>query len=275
MEFRPATHPEDARGYDTQRLRARYHVARIFTPGVLKTVYAYEDRMVVGGACPQGELRLGEAEEVGAKYFLERRELATINIGAKGSVRVDGAEYAMDHFDGLYVGLGAKEVSFKSADPGTPAKFYFNSTPAQHGYPTTKIEFKKLKAVSYGSEETASKRSIYSYVVPGAVESCQLTMGLTMLEKNNVWNTMPPHLHDRRMEVYFYFDLPDDAVVFHFMGRPDETRHIVVRNEEAVLSPCWSLHSGVGTRNYTFIWGMGGENKIVPDVKGQPMASLR
>jgi len=275
MEFRPATHPDDARGYDTQRLRERYHIGPLFSPGALKTVYSYEDRVIVGGACPTGELPLGEAEELGAQYFLERRELAAINIGGKGSIAADGQEYALERFDGLYVGLGTKQVSFKSADAGKPAKFYFNSTPAQHKYPTTRIEFKKLKAGSYGSEETASKRSIYSYVVPGAVESCQLTMGMTMLDKNNVWNTMPPHLHGRRMEVYFYFDLPEDALVFHFMGRPDETRHIVMRNEEAVLSPSWSLHSGAGTRNYIFIWGMGGENKIVPDVNAKPVASLR
>ena len=275
MEFRHTAHPRDVKNYDTDRLREEYHVPGVFEPGKMKTVYTFEDRMIIGGACPREELSLDDGQEIGAEYFLERRELGTINIGGRGSVEVDGKEYDLDTYDGLYVGLGAKIVKFKSADPENIAKFYFNSTPAHRSYPTTKIELKKLKPGDFGSVETSSKRRIYLHISPANLETCQLVMGLTMLEQNSVWNTMPCHLHDRRMEAYFYFNLPKDALVFHFMGEPKETRHIVVRNEEAVISPSWSIHSGAGTQSYCFIWGMGGENRTVTDVEAQSMDYIK
>jgi 4-deoxy-L-threo-5-hexosulose-uronate ketol-isomerase len=275
MEFKHTAHPRDVKNYDTDRLREEYHVPSVFEPGKVKTVYTYEDRMIIGGACPQEELPLDCEQEIGVEYFLERREMGAINIGGRGSIEVDGNEYTLDTYDGMYVGLGSKAVTFKSADPDRIAKFYFNSTPAHKNYPTTKIEFKKLKQGNYGSLETSSKRRIYQHISPSNLETCQLVMGLTMLEQNNVWNTMPCHLHDRRMEAYFYFNLPEDALVFHFMGEPNETRHIVVRNEEAVISPSWSIHSGAGTHSYCFIWGMGGENRTVTDVKAQSMDYIK
>jgi 4-deoxy-L-threo-5-hexosulose-uronate ketol-isomerase len=275
MEFRFSAHPEDAKKYTTSRLRQEYHVANVFEPDALRMVYSYDDRMILGGACPRKELRLGEEKEVGAEYFLERRELGAINIGGRGSVEVDGQEYTLETLDGLYIGMGAKEVKFRSEDPEKCAKFYFNSTTAHERHPTVKIALKELEPGQFGSPEQSNKRRIYKFITPGLVESSQLTMGMTILEECNVWNTMPCHLHDRRMEVYFYFNLPADALVFHFMGEPSETRHIVVRNEEAVLSPSWSIHSGAGTSNYIFIWGMGGENKIVTDVEAQTMDCLR
>ena len=275
MEFRFTAHPRDVKNYDADRLRAEYHVPSVFEPGKVKTVYTYDDRMIIGGSCPLGELALEGEQEIGVDYFLERREMGAINVGGRGSIEVDGNEYALDTYDGLYIGMGAKKVIFRSADPERSAKFYFNSTPAHKSCRTTRIEHKKLKPGDFGSAETSSKRRIYQHISPGITDSCQLVMGLTMLEPNNVWNTMPCHLHDRRMEAYFYFNLPDDALVFHFMGEPNETRHIVVRNEEAVISPSWSIHSGAGTHSYCFIWGMGGENKVVTDVRAQPMVEIK
>ena len=212
---------------------------------------------------------------MGVDYFLERRELGIINIGGKAIITIDGTEYELKEKDGLYVGKGNKEVSFKSVNPEEPAKLYINSVPAHKEYETVKIDIEKANPVRLGDNKTLNKRTIYQYVHPNVCESCQLLMGLTMLEPGNAWNTMPCHTHERRMEVYFYFDMDEDTRVFHLMGEPTETRHLVVKNEECVISPSWSIHSGVGTSNYTFIWGMCGENKTFDDMDHISMDILR
>lgn len=276
MEVRNAWNPNDVKHYTTEKLREEFLIPELFIPGEVKMVYSHVDRIIVGGVCPSGKvLALEAGKEIGADYFLERRELGIINIGGKGTVTVDGQEYTLEARDGLYVGKGAKEVAFSSADSSNPAKFYFNSAPAHTTYPIVKIEISKAQPLKLGSLEESNKRTIYQYIHPNVCQSCQLLMGMTILEPNNVWNTMPCHTHDRRMEVYFYFDMPEDAVVFHYMGEPNETRHIVMRNEQAVISPSWSIHSGVGTKNYTFIWGMVGENQTFTDMDAVPMSELK
>ncbi|NLM50647.1 MAG: 5-dehydro-4-deoxy-D-glucuronate isomerase [Clostridiaceae bacterium] len=276
MEIRYSTHCEDAKHYTTDRLRKEFLIQNLFVCDEIKMVYSHIDRIIVGGVKPvEKTLYLEAGKELGVSYFLERRELGIINIGGKGTVILDGQEYELNNKDGLYVGMGTKEVGFKSADKNNPAKFYFNSAPAHTTYPTVKIDITKANARKLGSDEQSNKRTIYQYIHPDVLKTCQLTMGLTMLEPNNMWNTMPCHTHERRMEVYLYFDLPDDSVVFHLMGEPNETRHIVVRNEEAVISPSWSIHSGVGTHNYTFIWGMVGENQTFDDMDHVNMKDLR
>ncbi|MBZ4647346.1 MAG: 4-deoxy-L-threo-5-hexosulose-uronate ketol-isomerase [Petroclostridium sp.] len=275
MEIRYAANPTDAKNYTTERLRQDFLIQGLFIPGEIKMVYSHVDRIIVGGVCPTQPIKLEAGKEIGADYFLERREIGIINIGAKGIVTVDGTEYTLEARDGLYIGMGAKDVVFSSADSSNPAKFYFNSAPAHTSYPTVKIEISNANPIHLGSLEESNKRTIYQYVHPKVLKSCQLLMGMTVLEPNNVWNTMPCHTHDRRMEVYLYFDMPEEAVVFHLMGEPNETRHIVMRNEEAVISPSWSIHSGVGTRNYTFIWGMVGENQTFTDMDAVPMNELK
>ena len=213
--------------------------------------------------------------ELGVDYFLERRELGVINIGGPGTVILDGEEYDLYYKDGLYAGMGIKEVSFKSDDPANPAKFYLNSAPAHHTYPTLKITMEMANKRPLGSVEGCNKRVINQYIHPEVCQSCQLVMGMTSLEVGSNWNTMPCHTHERRMEVYLYFELGEDDVVFHMMGEPQETRHLVMRNEEAVISPSWSIHSGVGTKNYTFIWGMVGENQTFDDMDDVDMKDIR
>ncbi|HEX3047605.1 MAG TPA: 5-dehydro-4-deoxy-D-glucuronate isomerase [Bacillota bacterium] len=276
MEVRNATNPNDVKTYTTEKLRAEFLIPNLFTQDKMKMVYSHIDRIITGGVLPVKETPTLEAgKEIGANYFLERREIGIINVGAPGTVTVDGQPYALAFRDGLYIGKGAKNVAFSSQDPKNPAKFYFNSAPAHQTYPTQKIEITKTEPSHLGSLSESNERTIYKYIHPQGVQSCQLVMGMTILEPNNIWNTMPCHTHDRRMEVYFYFNLPQDAVVFHMMGEPDETRHIVVRNEEAVISPSWSIHSGVGTKNYTFIWGMVGENQTFSDMDGVKMQDLK
>ena len=239
-------------------------------------VYSHIDRIIVGGVCPaDGKLELTVTKELGVDFFLQRREMGIINIGPKGAVSVDGEEYVLERKECLYVGMGAREVAFKSADKGNPSKFYFNSTPAHVAYPHARLSLKDARRVNLGSPDTANVRTIYQFIHPEVLKSCQLVMGLTVLEPNSVWNTMPCHTHDRRMEVYLYFDLPDDSLVLHLLGEPQETRHIVVRNEQAVISPSWSIHSGVGTSNYSFIWGMAGENQTFTDMDEVPMSELK
>lgn len=275
MEVRYPAHPEDFKQLTTEKLRQDYLIEDLFAPGNTRLVYSHVDRIIVGGVCPASEtISLEGGKQLGAEYFLERREMGVINIGGKGTFSIDGTDYVLDSRDGLYVGMGAKELSFSSADPNTPAKFYFNSAPAHHSYPTKKVGLNDAKQVHLGSLEESNTRTIYQYVHPAVLESCQLVMGLTILEPNNVWNTMPCHTHERRMEVYLYFDLPENAAVFHFTGEPNETRHIIVRNEQAVISPSYSIHSGVGTTNYTFIWGMVGENQTFTDMDHVPMNDL-
>ena len=276
MRNRYANSPKDSKRYDTEELRENYLVEDIFKDDQIELVYSHVDRIIFGGIKPvYKELKLEAGKEMGVDYFLERRELGIINIGGKAIVTIDGTEYELKEKDGLYVGKGNKEVSFKSVNPEEPAKLYVNSVPAHKEYETVKIDIEKANPVRLGDNKTLNKRTIYQYVHPNVCESCQLLMGLTMLEPGNAWNTMPCHTHERRMEVYFYFDMDEDTRVFHLMGEPTETRHLVVKNEECVISPSWSIHSGVGTSNYTFIWGMCGENKTFDDMDHISMDILR
>ena len=276
MRNRYANNPKDSKRYDTEELRENYLVEDIFKDDQIELVYSHVDRIIFGGIKPvYKELKLEAGKEMGVDYFLERRELGIINIGGKAIVTIDGTEYELKEKDGLYVGKGNKEVSFKSVNPEEPAKLYVNSVPAHKEYETVKIDIEKANPVRLGDNKTLNKRTIYQYVHPNVCESCQLLMGLTMLEPGNAWNTMPCHTHERRMEVYFYFDMDEDTRVFHLMGETTETRHLVVKNEECVISPSWSIHSGVGTSNYTFIWGMCGENKTFDDMDHISMYILR
>jgi 4-deoxy-L-threo-5-hexosulose-uronate ketol-isomerase len=275
IDIRHPANPEDAKQYTTERLRKDFLIQDLFVPGKVRLVYSHVDRVVTGGVCPVQPVALEASKEFGVDYFLQRREMGVINVGPSGIVVVDGTEYELAKSDGLYIGMGAKSVSFQSADAGKPAKFYFVSSPAHKTYPTTKILKKDITPVNLGSIDQSNERSIYKYIVPGGVPSCQLVMGMTSLKPGNMWNSMPCHTHARRMEVYFYFDLPEDGVVFHLMGEPDETRHIVMRNDEAVISPSWSIHSGVGTKSYTFIWGMAGENQNFDDMDHVAMSQIK
>lgn len=278
MELRTAASPKDVKFYTTQRLREEFLIQGMFPADEIKLVYSHIDRIITGSAMPvKKELWLMAGEELRAEYFLQRREMGVINIGGAGRITVDGKVYEVAPRDGMYIGRGKKEVSFSSADENQPAKFYINSAPAHTSYPTVLIKregipsedvviIKDENKVELGTLEESNHRTICKYILPGQVESCQLEMGMTSLEPGSVWNTMPCHTHDRRMEVYLYFDMPEDAFVMHYMGEPQETRHLVVRNEEAVISPSWSIHAGSGSRNYTFIWGMVGENQNFDDM---------
>ena len=276
MELRTASSPRDVKTYDTARLREEFLIQDLFRPDEVKMVYSHIDRIITGAAMPVNKaLTLAAGEELRAEYFLQRREMGIINIGGAGKVTVDGTAYTLRHRDGIYVGRGCKDIVLESVDSAQPAKFYFNSTPAHKAYPTVYIRPEDCVNVELGSLEQSNHRNICKYILPGQVESCQLVMGMTTLRPGSVWNTMPCHTHDRRMEVYLYFDLPEDAFVMHYMGEPTETRHIVVRNEEAVISPSWSIHSGSGTQAYTFIWGMAGENQDFDDMDGCAMKDLK
>ena len=275
MEIRNPVHPQDFKSYTTEKIRQEFLIQRLFTPGEIRLVYSHFDRMIVGGACPDKDLKLEASKEIGANFFLERREMGIVNVGPKGTVSVDGGKYVLETRDGLYVGMGSKEVIFSSEDHLHPARFYLNSSPAHAKYPTMKIGLKDAEKTHLGSPSESNVRTINKYIHPNGAKSCQLVMGMTLLEPGSVWNSMPCHTHERRMEVYFYCNLPDNAVVFHLMGEPEETRHIVVRNEEAVISPSWSIHSGAGTSNYAFIWGMIGENQTFTDMDAVAMGRLR
>lgn len=275
MELRTASSPKDVKHYTTDRLREEFLIQDLFKVDELKTIYSHIDRIIVGSAVPTKEMKLTAGDEIRAEYFLQRREMGIINIGGKGTVTVDGTVYELDYKDGMYIGMGSKDILFNSADPSNPAKFYFNSAPAHTTYPTVLIKPEDCVSVELGSLEESNHRVIRKYILPGQVESCQLVMGMTSLKPGSVWNTMPCHTHDRRMEVYLYFEMPEDALVFHYMGEPTETRHIVMRNEEAVISPSWSIHSGSGTQAYTFIWGMVGENQDFDDMDGCAMKDIK
>lgn len=280
MEVRPGANPNDVKNYDTDRLRHDFLIQDVFVPGEIKTIYSQIDRIIVGSATPTDKaLKLTAGDELRAAYFLERREMGVINIGGKGSITLDGVKYDFDYKDGIYIGMGTKDILFESADAKNPAKFYFNSAPAHKTYPTVFINPEKdilpENKKELGCLENANHRTIRKYILPGQVESCQLEMGMTALEPGSVWNTMPCHTHDRRMEVYLYFEVPENDVVFHYMGEPTETRHIVMRNEEAVISPSWSIHSASATHAYTFIWGMVGENQDFDDMDDVAMKDLR
>ncbi|MDC7288425.1 5-dehydro-4-deoxy-D-glucuronate isomerase [Blautia schinkii] len=287
MELRTAVSPRDVKHYTTQRLREEFLIQNLFTPDEIRLVYSHIDRIITGAATPvKKTLKLTAGDELRAEYFLQRREMGVINIGGPGRIIVDGKEYKAAYKNGMYIGMGAKDIAFESEDADNPAKFYINSAPAHTTYPTVLIKpdgmpeegvviIKDENKVELGTLEDSNHRTICKYILPGQVESCQLEMGMTRLEPGSVWNTMPCHTHDRRMEVYLYFDIPEDAFVMHYMGEPTETRHIVVRNEEAVISPSWSIHSGSGSRAYTFIWGMVGENQDFDDMDGVRNQDLR
>ncbi|WP_066016560.1 5-dehydro-4-deoxy-D-glucuronate isomerase [Endozoicomonas atrinae] len=276
MDVREPVHSEHAKSMDTTQLRKHFLIESLFTPGQVNLTYSHVDRVIAGGCMPGTEaVTLEAGKEIGADFFLERRELGAINIGGDGLIIVDGTEYPIAGREALYVGKGVKQVSFASLDEENPAKFYLNSTPAHTSYPVKKITLEMASPQTLGDAENCNCRTIYKYLVPDVVETCQLLMGMTMLEPGSIWNTMPCHTHDRRMEVYFYFDMSDENVVFHMMGKPDETRHLVVRNEQAVISPSWSIHSGVGSSNYTFIWGMAGENQTFSDMDFIPMSDIK
>lgn len=267
MEIRCASNPKDAKHYTTDRLREEFHISKLFTKDNIRMVYSHIDRIITAGLMPvYHELKLEGGKELASDYFLERREMGCINIGGKGIITVDGTEYVLNPRDGIYIGMGNKEISFKCVDIENPPKFYVSSCPAHQTYPTRHIDITKAKKVPCGTVEGCNKRVINQYIHPEVMQSCQLAMGLTQLESGSNWNTMPCHTHDRRMEVYLYLDMDENDVVFHMMGEPQETRHIIMHNEEAVISPSWSIHSGVGTSNYSFIWAMCGENQEFTDM---------
>ncbi|WP_130890557.1 5-dehydro-4-deoxy-D-glucuronate isomerase [Fusobacterium sp. THCT13E1] len=276
LDVRYANHPEDSKHYTTEELRKHYFIGTIFRTDEAALTYSHVDRIIAGGIMPvTKEVRLEGSKELGSEFFLERRELGVINIGGAGKITVDGVEYKMNSKDGLYIGMGSKELVFISEDSLNPAKFYINSAPAHMTYPIVKIDIEKANPVKLGSIANSNERTIFQYVHPAVCKSCQLLMGMTVLEPNNMWNTMPCHTHERRMEVYFYFNMDPETRVFHLMGEPTETRHIIMANEQGVISPSWSIHSGVGTSNYTFIWGMVGENQTFTDMDHIAMGDLR
>lgn len=276
METRYTHSPVDIQHYSTEDLRREFLVDTIFVPGKVVLTYTHNDRQIFGGVTPTTEpLQIKLSKELGVDYFLERRELGVINIGGPGSISIDGKEDKMKKQDGYYIGKETREVVFRSDDPKNPAKFYCVSTPAHHKYPNVKISIDDITPRETGEALSLNKRKIYQYIHPNICASCQLQMGYTVLQPGSSWNTMPCHTHERRMETYLYFDMDPETRVFHFMGKPDETKHLVVANEQAVISPSWSIHCGVATKNYTFIWAMCGENITYDDMDFVPMNELR
>jgi len=275
-EIRYATNPEDFRLYDTGRIRRDFLVQNLMVPGEINMVYSHYDRMTVGGAVPaKNRLKLEAVDPLKAGYFLERRELGIINVGGPGVVEVDGHSINLEYKEALYVGRGKKEILFSNAGKDRQAHFYFNSAPAHREYPVKKVGLADAEVSDLGFHESSNARRINKLIIKGIVDSCQLQMGLTELKPGSVWNTMPPHVHSRRMEAYFYFEVPENQAVCHFMGTVEETRHIWLGNEEAVISPSWSIHSAAGTSNYSFIWGMAGENLDYTDMDGTTPRFLR
>ena len=274
-EVRYASHPADAKNYDTKRIRQEHLVENVFVKDEINLVYTMYDRLIVGGAFPVGKaLALESIDPLKAPNFLNRREIGIINVGGAGKVKVGTEEYVLDFKEALYVGSGDHELVFSSVDAAQPAKFYFNSAPAHKAYPIRKVTKADAVVLELGASETSNARRINRMLVREVIESCQLQMGMTELQTGSVWNTMPAHTHSRRMEAYFYFELPEGQAVCHFMGQPDETRHIWMKNEQAVISPVWSIHSAAATNNYTFIWGMAGENLDYNDMDSIPPDGL-
>lgn len=267
IEERFAVHQDDFKHYDTEKLRQHFLIEKIFAADEVLFVYTHYERIMVGGAMPVNQpVALEPVYQQKAEFFLQRRELGAINVGGKGTITVDGEVFTLDSKEALYIGQGAREVIFASSDAKNPAKFYMNSAPAHHAYPHKKVGMSDAKVLEMGSGETCNERRINQLLINGVVETCQLQMGMTELQPGSIWNTMPVHTHSRRMEAYFYFNIPEEQAVCHFMGPAQETRHIWVGNEQAIVSPPWSMHSGVGTANYTFIWGMAGENLDYTDM---------
>ncbi len=277
MEVRFSTDPNGYKRMTSDELRKMFLIDNLFKPDTIETVYSDIDRSITGSAVPASKkLKLESSKkEMAAEFFAERREIGIINIGEEGEIIVDGTVYKMAKKDALYIGKGSKEITFASKDSGKPALFYFSSYPAHKEFPTKHVKFSDATPVKLGSVKDANKRTIYKYIYPQGIQSCQLVMGLTELEEGSTWNTMPVHTHQRRSEVYMYFNLAQNAVLFHLLGEPNETRHIVVRNQQAVLSPSYSIHSGVATQNYTFIWSMGGENQDFDDMDWVSMDTLK
>ncbi|MBU5556706.1 5-dehydro-4-deoxy-D-glucuronate isomerase [Enterococcus sp. S157_ASV_20] len=268
--------PKDISHYSTEELRKEFLVEKVFVPNEVSLTYTHNDRMIFGGVTPTTEsLEIILNKELGVDYFLERRELGVINIGGPGFIEIDGRKEAMKKQDGYYVGKETRQVIFSSEDAADPAKFYISSAPAHHKYPNVKISIDEIKPMETGEALTLNERKIYQYIHPNICESCQLQMGYTILEPGSSWNTMPCHTHERRMEAYVYFDMEEDTKIFHMMGDPAETKHLVMGNEQAVISPSWSIHSGVGTSNYSFIWAMCGENITYTDMDMVPMDELK
>lgn len=275
MNVKFATHPRDAKSLDTTQIREDFLIADLMQDDKLKLTYTHYDRLIVGGAKPVKQtLTLPCPEELKAQFFLERREIGIINVGGNGSVTVDGTTYSLSKLECLYAGKGVKEVSFNSDDTNNPAIFYLLSSPAHASHPTTKFTKEQAAPVILGDITTSNKRTIYKYIHEAGIQSCQLVIGLTILEQGCVWNSVPSHTHTRRSEVYFYFDLAEGQRLFHFMGEPKETRHLIMKNHDAVVSPPWSEHFGCGTANYGFIWGMAGENKRYDDMDATPLDTL-
>ena len=276
MKTRIAVSQSETKGMHTEQIRENFLVQPPVQTGSLELVYTHYDRVIIGGVSPSGKaVALSNPDELKAAFFLERRELGIINTGGKGIVTADGVQYELEKMDCLYLGKGTQKVSFSSTDKKTPAFFYLLSAPAHHKYPNKKMSRAKATPVHLGDSITSNKRTIYKYIHNDGIQSCQLVMGLTLLEAGSVWNSVPPHTHTRRMEVYFYFDVQEGQRVFHFMGTPQETRHLVMTNHEAVISPPWSVHFGCGTSSYGFIWGMAGENKEFTDMDPAPVPLLK
>ncbi|MDR3433852.1 MAG: 5-dehydro-4-deoxy-D-glucuronate isomerase [Rouxiella aceris] len=278
MQVRQSIHSDHAKQLDTAGLRREFLIEKIFVEDTYTLTYSHIDRIIVGGVMPVNKvITIGDevGKQLGVSYFLERRELGVINIGGPGLIVVDGKTHEIGNEEALYVGKGARQVAFSSVDSQHPAKFYYNSAPAHTRFPDKKITLAEASPQTLGDAATSNRRTINKFIVPAVLETCQLTMGLTKLDAGSLWNTMPCHTHERRMEVYFYFDMDDETAVFHMMGQPQETRHLLVHNEQAVISPSWSIHAGVGTKRYTFIWGMVGENQVFDDMDHVAVSALR
>ena len=266
-EERFASHPLDVKKYDTVQLRNHFLIEKVMEEDKIRLVYSHYDRYIAGGAVPvNGQLELTAIDPMKSSFFCDRRELGIINVGSKGKVLVDGIDYPLDFKEALYIGKGAKQIIFRSDARSQPARFYLNSTPAHKELPTRRITLQDANVLQMGSQQTSNERQINQLLISKVVETCQLQMGMTELRPGSVWNTMPAHTHSRRMEVYFYFNVPEGQAVCHFMGQPQETRHIWMGNEQAIISPNWSIHSAAGTSNYIFIWGMAGENMDYTDM---------
>jgi 4-deoxy-L-threo-5-hexosulose-uronate ketol-isomerase len=268
--------PHRVRGMNTDELRENFLLDKLFVPGAISLNYLDVDRTVVGFAVPATTpLPLATDDALRSAYFAERRELGVLNVGGRGTVVAGEKRIELENLDCLYIGRGTRDIAFGSADPARPAHFYIVSYPAHQTYPTTLAKKSEATALNLGSQETSNKRTLYKYIHPAGIPSCQLVMGFTVLAPGNAWNSMPPHTHMRRSEVYMYFDMPPEARVFHFMGRPQETRHLVIADRQAVVSPSWSIHCGAGTAGYSFCWAMGGENQVFDDMDATPVATLR
>ena len=280
MDIRYSCHPNDFKRYTTEETRREFLIETLFVPDTVQAYYSHVDRMVTLGIMPVArQVSIDDGIDIwknfGTEYFLERRECGMFNVGGEGSVTVDGKVYELGYKDCLYITMGAREVLFSSKDAGKPAKFYLVSAPAHTSYETRLLKLEDAAKRPCGDMKTSNERVINQFIHPSVLKTCQLSMGMTVLAPGSVWNTMPAHTHERRMEIYFYFEVPEDQVVFHMMGQGQETRHIVMQNEQAFISPSWSIHAGAGTSNYTFIWAMGGENQAFDDMDNIPTTALR